>query len=1060
MTNFSSPFRFGKISQQTKRRRLSPALNSTASISHAPERARVAATASSFPVAFIRRVILALTFAACLFSSQIATAQNVPLPSQVWKVDSDADAAKGERDGKREDADTQKSNAERQSNGDALEEVFYDLSPIDTDENLIRDAVRLRKMMNKDQLKEIQFEIDVRLTYHNPFNSQIRLIHQEGDECVRFYGAFADPDEVRPRLGALMRVRGRTGCNHGGHIIVDSWKQIGAAVAPKAVLIPSTVAAKQRFKYQSQYCEIRGVLSEVFIRNANYHLAIKTQSGLHVWSIRLADGKSRTFARMIGKRVSATGVMMSISDREGERIGTQLYAMELQQIRFSSVEGPEPEFERIEGTVVAKDMENWLGITDRQTVHWVYTDASSQVPLFSNAIVMCERKNANATESTWLSRVFLMDGINDSPAPEVLTASEIVDLEFAAQPITTTATVQAVYGRPDAVEVRMKEGQVPFIVRMNHSSDKSFRKLLSEGNILQFTGVRRSFPATHKGPAAFKMIVNDLTSVQLVSQPSHLYAKQIGMIALAVLSLLGAVLAWNYSLRSTVRAKTKSIREIANRLQASCDATLDGMMFFDRDDRLVQVTGCAVELLDADSRGQVAAEAAGQKIATQMKDAPSFWGEWQSAFRGRKNDARSEHVMERESTNLALHIAPILNSGDEYDGRICTFRDVTEQRKMEQDLVQSQKEIAVGRLAGGIAHDFNNLLMAISVNIALAQRNGDDGQVVQHHTSIAQDAVDRASELTRQLLDFSRRGELSVDVAHLNDCVTKVGELAKHLLGDNIELCLQMSPDLALAKIDTTQIEHVLLNLCINARDSIDSSGGHISISTSNHSHSILGPCVRISVEDDGQGMNDETAAMAFEPFFTTKEVGQGTGLGLAIAYGIVKQHGGIINCESKLGRGTRFDIFLPQTTESRSESASSNNSTLWRISMNTNTMRVLLVDDEPMIRDAGTALLAALGHESVCVADGQSALNLLDRDSDFDVVLLDLTMPFMSGSETLKRIKSKFPQLSVIICSGYSVDIESLGDDPSTAPEAVLSKPFSIEDIRRVLEVSKTQNV
>ena len=1005
-------------------------------------------------------VTLASTIALCLLSSQFVWAQEFPLPSQVWNIKSDEGSAQTKQDGKNDDPDIGSPNAANQSKQQAGEEVTYDLSPIDASKDLIRDPVQVRRMASKEKSEAIEFEIDVRLTYHNPSNSQVRLLHQADGKSARFYAAFTDPEKHLPQLGALMRVRGRTGRKRAGHVIIDSWKQIGDAIPPTAFSIPSTVAASKDQNYQGQYCAIRGVLSEVLIRHANYELVIKNQGGLHFWCIRIEDKSKEFFTQSIGKRIRVTGVMVGEQNEKGERSGARLRAMETRQFQFSQVDKPEQDFDRIEGTVIAKDMRNWLGITDGQTVHWVYSDVSNDVPLFSRVIVMCRNGNRATPESTRLSKILLAVGPDDELAAKELIVRDLQALEFAAQPVTTMATVESVHGHADAYEVRMKMGTVPFIARINRPTDKDFRKRLSEGNIVQLTGVRRAFPATHKGLAAFRLVVNDPSSLTLVSKPIHLYAKQVGLIALCVLSLLGVVLAWNYSLRSTVRAKTKSIREIANRLQASCDATLDGMMFFDRDDRLVQATGCALDLLDAGSSAQLSADIAGRHLATHMKETSTFWGEWQKALRDRKNGVRSEHTLESEANILALHSAPIINSDGEYDGRICTLRDVTEQRKIEQDLAQSQKQIAIGRLAGGIAHDFNNLLMAISANLTLVQRNDDDNAKVQHHTAIAQVAVDRASELTRQLLDFSRRGELSVDVVHVNDCVTKVGELAKHMLGNDVELCLQMSPDLALTKIDAPQIEHVLLNLCINARDSIESTHGHINVATSNQVHPTLGPCVRISVEDDGRGMDKETAAMAFEPFFTTKEVGQGTGLGLAIAYGIVKQHGGIIQCESKLGRGTRFEIFLPQTTELRAESSSSTSSTLGRTSMNTETMRVLLVDDEPMIRDAGTALLAALGHESVCAADGQTALNLLDRDSDFDVVLLDLTMPFMSGGETLKRIKSKFPQLCVIICSGYSVDIGSLGDDPLAAPEAVLSKPFSIEDIRRVLEVSKTQRV
>lgn len=705
---------------------------------------------------------------------------------------------------------------------------------------------------------------------------------------------------------------------------------------------------------------------------------------------------------------------------------------------------------------------------------WLRSEFADAIPMGANVDVLMEPTLLNVSETTGVCREIKVIKEGELIRKEVVSATELVDLIDTPHQVTVRGTVQTAVQRPKGIEVQLADNQIRYIAMVQARQTEQLTETLQTGNVVQMTGARRLHPPSYDGPSAFKLVVNDGSTVTVVADSFQDYAKQFAWIFLPILGAMGTLFMGNRIVKSKVRKRTRDAIAHAARLQASCNAICEGFFFFDQHGRLTQTFGNAASFLDGAPEKNLPASQAGYQIAQHLKSPEKFLGHWQSAFADNHYLASHECALLDGSRVFVIDMTPFTDVNGNFDGRLCTIRDVTERRKMEQEVTQSQKLIAVGRLAGGIAHDFNNLLMAISANVTLAQQNADGNEAVIQHAKIADEAVSRASELTKSLLSFSRRSDVSRQVGHVNDCVNQVGLLMRHMLDEKVDFCLMMAPDLWLTKIDSSQIEHTLLNLCINARDALKPGGGHISIQTNNVQHPELGPCVKISVQDDGCGMSAETAALVFEPFFTTKDVGHGTGLGLSMAFGIIQQHEGVIKCHSKLDEGSQFDIFLPRTTAplprpskvsghkipviKRANDDAGMNAKVTRQppeELSDESKRILLVDDEPMIRDAGSALLSALGHETVCASDGQHALAILSEDDGFDIVLLDLTMPVMSGQETLRQIKTRYPNMKVVICTGYSVDMDSLGNDIATAPEAVLAKPFSIDDIRRVLRQS-----
>jgi two-component system cell cycle sensor histidine kinase/response regulator CckA len=390
--------------------------------------------------------------------------------------------------------------------------------------------------------------------------------------------------------------------------------------------------------------------------------------------------------------------------------------------------------------------------------------------------------------------------------------------------------------------------------------------------------------------------------------------------------------------------------------------------------------------------------------------------------------------------------------------------DVTERRVLEDQFRQAQKMEAVGRLAGGVAHDFNNLLMVISgYTEVLLENTTRDGPLYPKIAAIQQ-AADRATTLTRQLLAFSRKQLLELKVVDVNTIVSDMERLLRPLIGENIELTTQLAADLGRTRADAGQIEQVIMNLVVNSKDAMP-NGGRISIQTANvtldddlHREYIYiqpGPYVMLCLTDTGHGMDKETQSRIFEPFFTTKEKGKGTGLGLSTVYGIIKQSGGYILAQSETGRGTTFRIYLPRV-EDAAEPADMTRAAQAALG---GSETVLLVEDEESVRQLVRETLEAKGYKVLEADHGDAALRIASAHSgSIDMLITDVVMPGMSGRELSKQLCSAHPQTKVLYLSGYTEDaiVHQGVLDPGTA---FLQKPFTLQMLsRKVREVLSSQ--
>ncbi|HEY2546989.1 MAG TPA: PAS domain S-box protein [Candidatus Acidoferrum sp.] len=390
--------------------------------------------------------------------------------------------------------------------------------------------------------------------------------------------------------------------------------------------------------------------------------------------------------------------------------------------------------------------------------------------------------------------------------------------------------------------------------------------------------------------------------------------------------------------------------------------------------------------------------------------------------------------------------------------------DITERRSLERQLFQSQKMEAIGRLAGGIAHDFNNLLGVILGQTELLQAESGFAPSLHRRAEAIDESARRASELTKQLLAFSRQQVIQPRVIDTNVVVRDLEKLLKRLIGEDVQLTLRLQPNAGNIKIDPSQLEQILMNLTVNARDAMP-GGGKLILETAfveldeayarQHLGAKAGDFVMLAVSDTGTGMDSQTMARIFEPFFTTKEDGRGTGLGLSTVYGIVKQNNGYIMTYSEPGQGTTFRVYFPcvrQSPDLRGQKSD-------RAEVARGSETILLVEDEKSLRELARELLEANGYRVMEAENGEKAIQLVENSqTPIHLLLTDVVMPGMTGKQLATRLLELRPELHILYMSGYTDDVIN-NRGVLTADTLLLPKPFTRAILlRRVREALTTK--
>jgi PAS domain S-box-containing protein len=458
-------------------------------------------------------------------------------------------------------------------------------------------------------------------------------------------------------------------------------------------------------------------------------------------------------------------------------------------------------------------------------------------------------------------------------------------------------------------------------------------------------------------------------------------------------------------------------------------------------------------------------DAVGQHFRVFLGDdsaEPLYLALWESLSRGETWHGHiSEKDRQGQPRELTTSISPIRDQSGKVIHYVVTQRDVTQERLMERQLRQAQKMEAIGTLAGGIAHDFNNILAAIIGYSEMVLFKIEKGSPIRHNLEQVLRASNRAKELVKQILAFSRQNEQELKPIHVGIIIKEAMKLLRASLPTTIEIRQQLAARNALVLADPVQIHQVVMNLCANAAHAMRAGGGVLEVALAeveldgqaveHHTDLAPGHYLCLTIKDSGHGMSPEIMARIFDPFFSTKIPGEGTGMGLSVVHGIVKAHGGTIEVASELGAGTSFQVYLPRL---QSDTVLKPRT---RPPIARGNERILLVDDEEPVVDMGRQILTHLGYEVIALTSSEKAIELFRQDpSQFDLVITDQTMPRITGIELAREILAICPEMPVILCTGFS-DIVTAEEAKREGIREYVMKPIVTVDfantIRSILD-------
>ena len=502
------------------------------------------------------------------------------------------------------------------------------------------------------------------------------------------------------------------------------------------------------------------------------------------------------------------------------------------------------------------------------------------------------------------------------------------------------------------------------------------------------------------------------------------------------------------------RRKTRELRDSQNRLALIVDSSQDAIIGKNLDGIITQWNKGAEQMY-----GYTAAEIIGRHVS--ILALPDRADEIQHILdRIRKGEQvpyfeSIRLTKDKRKLHVSVSVSPIYDSDGKVAGASTIARNITAQKKIEDQLRQSQKMEAVGRLAGGVAHDFNNLLGIVTAcTELLSSQVENDG--VEYLDNI-REAAKRGASLTRQLLAFSRRQPVQTQMLDLNERLKEVTKLLKPLMGDDVDVRLLPRSSAAVVEADPGQLDQVVMNLAVNARDAMP-HGGKLIIETGvfdldvafGREHSMTpGRYVMMAVSDNGTGMDEATRSRIFEPFFTTKETGKGSGLGLATVYGIVKQSGGHIWVYSEIGHGTTFKIYLPSAEHKLGLEAEERTEALPE---RREGVTILLAEDDPIMRKLTRKMLEEHGYKVLEAIDGQSALDVIAKNSErIDLTLTDVVMKGMNGPELVLRLMDSHPEMKVVYMSGYTGEL--VAHQGLQGSIRLLEKPFTRAALLKVID-------
>ena len=804
-----------------------------------------------------------------------------------------------------------------------------------------------------------------------------------------------------------------------------------------------------------------GTVSEVFSTPVMTRLLLKEMEE-DISVVLYGDHMECDFSALPGQRIAALGYLEVDDDRQDAKTNSlRILAMSPEQIQpLDNPPSPAPlappiEAPHLESVVIEARIDYVAPTYVIAGKTKIATHAWSWIQPGDGAVIRLvdldqQRQTARAIELEILAS-------KPRDAPPRANVDQLSQGQHRYERVTTTGTVIDSEVTDLVTTLRLKSGETIFaatVARTNARQDPGYHRA---GTRLQLTGLIQPVDSSSPGSPGFQMRVNSLDDIRVENSGLVISPRWMWLIGGAAATLTAIVSMWFFTLKQTVVARTSELRSLNARVLAATHSVRDAILVFDvdgkvtlTDEKLKSMFGVEIEL-GAEREEVLTSVLLSQRTDSGvLKEFQGFREYWTDAFKSQTFVDTREFAI-GNGRWLSVYTAPVQQE-QRYFGRIWTLDDITARKQQEAEQLHARKINAIGRLAGGIAHDFNNLLMVVDANLTACQSE-PQSEDARQRLETANRAVDRAAELTQQLLAFSRRSSVETVAVDVTRLLEETESFLRSTIDSRLKLEVSAAPDCGCVRANAAQLQQVLINLCQNSRDALEERGatGHIRLTASPVLDPQVGKCVKMVIEDNGPGMPEEVLEQIFEPFYTTKPMGQGTGLGMAMALGVAEQLGGRIECHSRVNEGTRVELILPHTELSvlsgkqapPPKASSLNDGEFAR-------KRVLLIDDNSAVLEAGMIVVTQLGCDAEMANSGEAALDLIRQDDQFDLILVDYLMPKMTGVETMKAIRQLAPNIPVVICSGYS---DAVSMDSEAQPDGLLPKPFRVQTLLDLIE-------
>ncbi|MFK8111749.1 MAG: ATP-binding protein [Rubripirellula sp.] len=913
------------------------------------------------------------------------------------------------------------------------------------------------------------FSVDLRVTlvFANEFRRMSLFQDQDLPVTVRL------PQTENLRMAGLhpgvrVRIKGRTR-PHEKIVNADSMEIVDLKGSIESV--PGNTSPGQAGTPLNRLGWVDATIGEVLL--VHFNTRYRATQGAHPVDIWLFKKTSLEDAiDSIGQNVRAEGAVNRTSHDGGQLPLHKLLLMRRDQMRpiesdSKLATNPAQSFSLTtckkvvhirDATVLFSNRVDKIAVLAGGKRYCVRTASASDIAPTDRAEIVGESWDTNFRNVVCLdSKVIHVQGQKPLPAAVACNEAELANQAEVSPRVCIRGTVERVGILDHAYQLRIRvnETDVKVVIPYDKEKGSGLVALYSNATVtvtgLPLAKLNEDAPSSSNSKSPlFSLLVASPDDVKVVPTSVALSVQQVSVGIVAILFLFCAGAIWNHLLRRTVASQTSSLIATTTQMRTAFEATREAVLVTDADGIIRHSNHRFEEIFGF----QPPEGAPITTVSTRFQDSFEKPELLQGMLDRAKNGVSKYETAELEKKNGLGFIRVYTNLIETRDGvchgRLWMLSDITKRRRLEQELRQAQKMEAIGHLSGGVAHDFNNFLTVIRSSLAMIEHEGS--QQSDTYVSVANVAVDRAADLTQQLLGYARKSRLEQQVVSANQLVHDVVSLLRHSCSASIDLRTWFDPADLAVRVDPSRMQQALMNLCLNSLDAVQEDGGVVQVSVRQGTHAKMEDAVLFTVHDDGPGIPKETLRKVFEPFFTTKDVGDGTGLGLSVAQGVIDQHGGLIECESSLEHGTEFRILLPRCKDAQPKLCLPQ---LPSPSTSYASLKLLVVDDEQIVRETAVSLLQKQGHTVSSAANGVEALRKLVTDGPFDVVILDLAMPEMSGVETLREIRSEWHDQPVVFCSGFADNHSSLKDIPEEELPPLIAKPFAIEDLQQALFLS-----